>query len=112
MDYRAALIGEHRHGTTSLWLKVVVPVTSLCPCSKSDLNFRLWPLHSAEAVGNERRDHLQHIQPLPWQVLLLQARIFEQRVDHMGEAQRRTADDIDVVAGFGIAPFEESFFEQ
>jgi GTP cyclohydrolase I len=34
MDYRAALIGEHRHGTTSLWLKVIVPVTSLCPCSK------------------------------------------------------------------------------
>ncbi|MEZ5533650.1 MAG: GTP cyclohydrolase FolE2 [Steroidobacteraceae bacterium] len=34
MDYRAALIGEHRHGETALWVKVVVPVTSLCPCSK------------------------------------------------------------------------------
>jgi GTP cyclohydrolase I len=34
MDYRAALVGEHRQGATSLWVKVVVPVTSLCPCSK------------------------------------------------------------------------------
>jgi len=34
MDYRATLIGEHRHGENTLWLKVVVPVTSLCPCSK------------------------------------------------------------------------------
>jgi len=34
MDYRATLIGEHRHGRTEMWLRVVVPVTSLCPCSK------------------------------------------------------------------------------
>jgi GTP cyclohydrolase I len=34
MDYGASLIGEHRHGVTELWLRVVVPVTSLCPCSK------------------------------------------------------------------------------
>ena len=34
MDYRATLIGEHRRGENTLWLKVVVPVTSLCPCSK------------------------------------------------------------------------------
>jgi GTP cyclohydrolase I len=34
MDYRASLIGEHRDGRTELWLRVVVPVTSLCPCSK------------------------------------------------------------------------------
>jgi GTP cyclohydrolase I len=34
MDYRATLIGEHRHGNTELWIKVTVPVTSLCPCSK------------------------------------------------------------------------------
>lgn len=35
MDYRAAILGRHRHGSTELWLKVTVPVTSLCPCSKS-----------------------------------------------------------------------------
>ena len=34
MDYRASLIGEHQRGVTQLWLKVTVPVTSLCPCSK------------------------------------------------------------------------------
>jgi GTP cyclohydrolase I len=35
MDYRAAIGGRHRLGRTELWLKVTVPVTSLCPCSKS-----------------------------------------------------------------------------
>ncbi|MBM5812029.1 MAG: GTP cyclohydrolase I FolE2 [Gammaproteobacteria bacterium] len=34
LDYRATLAGEHKHGRTETWLKVVVPVTSLCPCSK------------------------------------------------------------------------------
>jgi GTP cyclohydrolase I len=34
MDYSASLIGEHCKGKTELWLRVVVPVTSLCPCSK------------------------------------------------------------------------------
>ena len=34
MDYHATLIGERRNGATCMWVKVVVPVTSLCPCSK------------------------------------------------------------------------------
>ncbi len=34
MDYRASLIGERRDGVSTIWVKVVVPVTSLCPCSK------------------------------------------------------------------------------
>ena len=34
IDYRASLIGERHDGITDLWVKVVVPVTSLCPCSK------------------------------------------------------------------------------
>ena len=34
MDYRASLIGEYRDGRTELWVRVTVPVTSLCPCSK------------------------------------------------------------------------------
>jgi len=34
MDYQASLIGECRKGETQLWVRVVVPVTSLCPCSK------------------------------------------------------------------------------
>jgi GTP cyclohydrolase I len=34
MDYQASLIGERRGARTNMWLRVVVPVTSLCPCSK------------------------------------------------------------------------------
>ena len=34
MNYQATIFGEHRDGHTSVWLKVVVPTTSLCPCSK------------------------------------------------------------------------------
>ena len=34
MDYRASLIGERRGDQSQMWIKVVVPVTSLCPCSK------------------------------------------------------------------------------
>jgi GTP cyclohydrolase I len=34
MDYDVTFIGEHRKGVTEMTLKVVVPVTSLCPCSK------------------------------------------------------------------------------
>jgi GTP cyclohydrolase I len=34
LDYRATLIGEIRKDRVETWIKVVVPVTSLCPCSK------------------------------------------------------------------------------
>jgi len=34
MNYRATLVGERRDGRVGLWIRVVVPVTSLCPCSK------------------------------------------------------------------------------
>lgn len=34
MDYEVALIGKIADGTVSMHTKVVVPVTSLCPCSK------------------------------------------------------------------------------
>ena len=34
MDYHASLIGEIVDGKTNMCIKVVVPVTSLCPCSK------------------------------------------------------------------------------
>lgn len=34
MDYEVTLIGEVRDGVTRVWLKALVPVTSLCPCSK------------------------------------------------------------------------------
>jgi len=34
MDYSVTFIGEIYSSTPILWIKVVVPVTSLCPCSK------------------------------------------------------------------------------
>ncbi|NCA68708.1 MAG: GTP cyclohydrolase I FolE2 [Sphingobacteriia bacterium] len=34
LDYEVTFIGEIRHDRPSLEIKVVVPVTSLCPCSK------------------------------------------------------------------------------
>lgn len=35
MDYQVTLYGELNEGESSVMMKVVVPVTSLCPCSKS-----------------------------------------------------------------------------
>ena len=34
LDYDVTLIGEIHNGTPTMYIKVVVPVTSLCPCSK------------------------------------------------------------------------------
>ncbi|MFM0038090.1 GTP cyclohydrolase FolE2 [Paraburkholderia strydomiana] len=34
LDYEVTLTGDTRNDTTRLFLKVLVPVTSLCPCSK------------------------------------------------------------------------------
>ncbi|UCC13702.1 MAG: GTP cyclohydrolase I FolE2 [Gammaproteobacteria bacterium] len=34
LDYHASLIGERKEGRNTIYIKVVVPVTSLCPCSK------------------------------------------------------------------------------
>ncbi len=35
LDYEVTLIGEVKDGQPEMFIKVVVPVTSLCPCSKS-----------------------------------------------------------------------------
>lgn len=34
MDYQVSLIGEIDHGNVQMQIKAIVPVTSLCPCSK------------------------------------------------------------------------------
>ncbi|WP_233870685.1 GTP cyclohydrolase FolE2 [Paraburkholderia adhaesiva] len=34
LDYEVTLTGDTRNGATRVYLKVLVPVTSLCPCSK------------------------------------------------------------------------------
>jgi GTP cyclohydrolase I len=54
MDYRASLIGERRDGHTDMWVRVVVPVTSLCPCSKK---ISAYGAHNAAHPHVDRRDH-------------------------------------------------------
>ena len=39
LDYQASLIGERRNGKNSITIKVIVPMTSLCPCSKQISDF-------------------------------------------------------------------------
>ena len=39
LDYQASLIGERKDGRNTIYIKVVVPVTSLCPCSKRISDF-------------------------------------------------------------------------
>ena len=34
LDYKVSMIGSHKNGVNTINVKVVVPVTSLCPCSK------------------------------------------------------------------------------
>lgn len=34
LDYKVTMIGAHRNGINTINVKVIVPVTSLCPCSK------------------------------------------------------------------------------
>ena len=35
MDYEVSFVGEIMQGRSEIWVKVVVPVTTLCPCSKN-----------------------------------------------------------------------------
>jgi GTP cyclohydrolase I len=58
MDYRASLIGELRGGVTEVWLKVVVPVTSLCPCSKKISEYGAHNQRSHVTIRARLRDHM------------------------------------------------------
>ena len=58
MDYQAALIGEVCRDQTRLWLKVVVPVTSLCPCSKRISDYGAHNQRSHLTIKAQLRDHL------------------------------------------------------
>lgn len=39
LDYDVTFIGEIQHDKPTIWVKVIVPVTSLCPCSKKIADF-------------------------------------------------------------------------
>jgi GTP cyclohydrolase I len=58
LDYRASLIGEHRHGQTKMWLRVNVPVTSLCPCSKRISDYGAHNQRSHVTITVQLRTHM------------------------------------------------------
>jgi GTP cyclohydrolase IB len=58
MDYRAGLIGEHRHGHTELWVRVAVPVTSVCPCSKKISDYGAHNQRSHITITAKLRAHM------------------------------------------------------
>jgi GTP cyclohydrolase I len=58
MDYHATLIGERRNGRTEMWIRVVVPVTSLCPCSKKISAYGAHNQRSHVTISAKLRSHL------------------------------------------------------
>ncbi len=58
MDYRATLAGELRDGRTELWIRVVVPVTSLCPCSKEISAYGAHNQRSHVTIAVEALSHI------------------------------------------------------
>jgi GTP cyclohydrolase I len=58
MDYRATLIGEQKNGKTETWIRVVVPVTSLCPCSKKISDYGAHNQRSHVTIKAKLRKHI------------------------------------------------------
>ncbi|HKE44195.1 MAG TPA: GTP cyclohydrolase FolE2 [Steroidobacteraceae bacterium] len=58
MDYRASLIGERRGAKTEMWIKVVVAVTSLCPCSKKISDYGAHNQRSHITITAKIREHI------------------------------------------------------
>jgi len=58
MDYHTTLIGERRNGRTEMWIRVVVPVTSLCPCSKKISAYGAHNQRSHVTINAKLRSHL------------------------------------------------------
>jgi GTP cyclohydrolase I len=58
MDYHATLIGERKNGRTEIWVRVVVPVTSLCPCSKKIADYGAHNQRSHVTITARLREHM------------------------------------------------------
>jgi GTP cyclohydrolase IB len=58
MDYRATLIGEQKNGKAETWIRVVVPVTSLCPCSKKISEYGAHNQRSHVTIKAKLRRHI------------------------------------------------------
>jgi GTP cyclohydrolase I len=58
MNYQASLIGEVSDGREETWIRVVVPVTSLCPCSKKISEYGAHNQRSHITIRARVREHL------------------------------------------------------
>jgi len=58
MDYHASLIGERHNDRTEMWIRVVVPVTSLCPCSKKISAYGAHNQRSHVTINAKIRNHM------------------------------------------------------
>jgi GTP cyclohydrolase I len=58
MDYQASLIGEVCNGEAVMWVRVVVPVTSLCPCSKRISDYGAHNQRSHVTIKARLREHM------------------------------------------------------
>jgi len=58
MDYEVTLTGEMRGGETRISLKVLVPVTSLCPCSKQISQYGAHNQRSHVTIKAKLRTHM------------------------------------------------------
>src|SRR5271170_4289157 len=58
MDYRCMLIGEHHQGRTEMWVRVTVPVTSLCPCSKKISDYGAHNQRAHVTIKAKLRSHM------------------------------------------------------
>jgi GTP cyclohydrolase I len=58
MNYEASLIGERRGERTEMWVRVLVPVTSLCPCSKKISAYGAHNQRSHVTIKAKLRSHM------------------------------------------------------
>src|ERR1041384_5934738 len=58
MDYRASLVGRRIKGVNEMWVKVIVPVTSLCPCSKKISERGAHNQRSHVTINARLREHM------------------------------------------------------
>ena len=58
LDYQATLVGEIRRERVDTWIKVVVPVTSLCPCSKRISDYGAHNQRSHVTIAARIHDHV------------------------------------------------------
>ncbi len=58
LDYRATLTGELKDGRIDTWIKVLVPVTSLCPCSKQISDYGAHNQRSHLTISAKIHEHV------------------------------------------------------